>query len=339
MADFVKNIIKSGISIYDTEAVSNPSLFIPTDVLEALLNNGLKDINLTGLPLRTRSKFIKALICKALGFPVPISFKKTKPSFPALNMDIYTQKSSNLQIWNEEIESTRRYAIIQVNNKDRIQKVKLITGKELAKYDKTGTLTTKYQAMLPNVKTSKLLSKKDTSSVQKWCCDKTVDLKDINPTSIPVKNKLVPINTIYKLIKELEGTTFSYIDSIQERNRGNFLHQLICEKLGFTIFADKGTFPDILNQLIEVKLQTSPTIDLGRQIPDDNNVIYSLDKNTFTNKDIRYVIVCGTKLDNEIRIQNILISTGEEFFKHFQMFGGKVKNTKIQLPLPLDFFN
>jgi len=339
MVDYTKEIIQSGISIYDTEAMSNPVLYIPTDTLELLLNNGLIGMSLSGLPLRTRSKFVKAVICKTLGFPVPISFQKTKPTFPALNMDIYTQKSMNLQIWNEEIEPTRRYAIIQVNNKDKIQKVKVITGKQLVLFDKTGTLTTKYQAMMPNLQNGQLFSENDTLSVQEWCCHETINLSTVNPTSPPIKGQLLPIRSIYELLKELEGAAIPYLDSLQERNRGAFLHQLICEKLGFSIYADKGTYPDILNQFIEIKLQTSPTIDLGLHSPDDNEIIYSYNKKKFFSKDIRYVIMYGVKKNDNIYIKNLFMSTGEVFSQYFHMFGGKIQNAKIQIPLPQNFFD
>ena len=37
--------------------------------------------------------------------------------------------------------------------------------------------------------------------------------------------------------------------------------------LGYSRYEDKGQFPDIRHQLLEVKLQTSPTIDLGLVLP------------------------------------------------------------------------
>jgi len=339
MLDYQKNITESGITIYTAEAVYNPLLYIPTDILESLLNNGLVGLSLSGLPLRTRSKFVKALICKTLGFPVPISFLKTKPSFPALNMDIYTQKSMNLQIWNEEIEITRRYSIIQVDNDDIIKKVKVITGEQLVLYDKTGTLTTKYQAMMPNLQTGQLFTNNDTKSVQEWCCQGITNLSNVNPTSPPIKGQLITIKKLYNLLKDLEEKSIPYLDSLQERNRGAFLHQLICEKLGFSIFADKGTYPDIFNQLIEIKLQTSPTIDLGLHHPNDNKIIYSYNEKSFFSRDIRYIIMSGIKKNDVINIKNLYMSTGENFTDYFNMFGGKVQNAKIQIPLPSNFFD
>ena len=54
----------------------------------------------------------------------------------------------------------------------------------------------------------------------------------------------------------------------QERNRGAALHALVCKALGYAGYQDDGQFPDVRHQLLEVKLQTSPTIDLGLVRPD-----------------------------------------------------------------------
>src|SRR3990172_2191689 len=97
---FVKAISQSGLTIYDAIEVGDPNLWIPTPNLELLLDAGLQGISLTGLPLRTRSKVVKEQVCSVLGYPVPSSFKKTKPRFPGQCFDTYIQKSNNLQIWN-----------------------------------------------------------------------------------------------------------------------------------------------------------------------------------------------------------------------------------------------
>jgi hypothetical protein len=304
-----------------------------------MLNNGLTGLSLTGLPLRTRSKIVKSLVCKALGYPVPDSFQKTKPDFPAQNFDVYTQKSLNVQIWNEAIDSLRRYVFIQVDEFDKIQKVKVITGEQLALLDKTGTLTTKYQAMMPNLETSKLFSNVDTLSIQEWCGKKLVDLSKFNPTSIPLPGKLLPIHILYELLKCIEGISIPRLDALQERNRGALLHKLICEKLGFGMFADTGTYPDILNQLIEIKLQTSPTIDLGLHSPNDNKLIFASGKKQFYSEDIRYAIIRGCIKGDSILIKNLYMVTGQEFTKFIPLFGGNIQNAKLQIPLPQNFFD
>lgn len=160
--EYISAIKKSGFTIYSAIPIGGEN-WIPTLTLESLLNRELKGINLTGLPLRTRSKIVKEHVCKALGYPIPSSFKKTQPRFPGQDFDTYIQKSNNLQIWNEEITPARRYVIIRLSENDTITKVKVISGDALARYDTTGTLTQKYQARLITGATkSELIADLDT---------------------------------------------------------------------------------------------------------------------------------------------------------------------------------
>lgn len=104
MINYPHNIAQSNLSIYDPINPEDQYLYIPTNVLENILSNHMLGLSLAGLPLRTRSKVVKQEICAALGYPIPRSFKKTKPRFPGQNFDVYTQKSMNVQIWNEDID-------------------------------------------------------------------------------------------------------------------------------------------------------------------------------------------------------------------------------------------
>lgn len=76
--EYVTKISQRGVSIYDSV---DPDLWIPTPDLEALLNDELVGMSLHRLPIRTRSKVVKQAICRALGYPIPRSFKKHDPGF------------------------------------------------------------------------------------------------------------------------------------------------------------------------------------------------------------------------------------------------------------------
>ena len=102
-------------SIYDK--IDEGSL-IPSCELEALLKSKLVGLELGRYPIRTRSKVVKSAICEAIGYPVPTTFRKTQPRFPAQNFDVYTQKSLNVQIWNEEIDLKRRYVFVRTDDRD-----------------------------------------------------------------------------------------------------------------------------------------------------------------------------------------------------------------------------
>ena len=141
--DYPGTIAASGLTIYDAVEVGDPDLWVPTPELESLLDQRLRGISLAGLALRTRSKVVKEAVCRALGYPVPQSFKKTQPRFVGQMFDTYAQKSNNLQVWNEELSPTRRYVILRVSDDDEITRVKVVNGEELAQLDTTGTLTQK----------------------------------------------------------------------------------------------------------------------------------------------------------------------------------------------------
>lgn len=63
------------------------------------------------------------------------------------------------------------------------------------------------------------------------------------------------------------------------------LHRLVCEYLGYPNYRDDGRFPDVRHQLLEIKLQTSPTIDLGLVCPNGKE---ALDLPKISGKQIRH---------------------------------------------------
>lgn len=339
---YVKAIASSGLSIYDPIDIGDPELWIPTPELEALLDKGLRRVSLAGLPLRTRSKAVKTHVCKALGYPVPRTFRKTKPRFPGQLFDTYSQKSNNLQVWNEELSPTRRYVLIRVSPEDKIIKVKVVTGDTLAMLDTTGTLTQKYQARcLVSDKHAELISPEDTSLLRQFT-SVGIDLENVaTPIDHPKLGQLLPINEIFARLTNLVNTKFRDTGYDQDRNRGAALHRLVSEALGYTGHQDDGRFPDIRHQLLEIKLQTSPTIDLGLVRPDSNEPldVPKIQGRQIRHCDVRYAIFYGHTDGVQVTLTHLLLTTGKSFFKRFPQFQGKVLNKKLQIPLPTDFFD
>ncbi len=340
-AQYRNDIQKSGFDIYHLIEVGDEKYWIPTAHLQSLLNDGLKGISLNGLPLRTRSKVVKTAVCEALGYPAPKSFKKTQPRFLGQQLDTYTQKSLNLQIWNEELSPTRRYAIIQISTDDVILRVKVVNGQELTHFDTTGTITTKYQARLETgSEEHELLSQFDTDEMQPYVRP-VVDLAPAHsPISEPESGLLLTVEAIFQKLSPLVGTMFADPGMDQERNRGAALHRLICERLGYKRYEDNGQFPDIRHQLLEVKLQTSPTIDLGLVLPNsiDHLDIQALGNHHPRHCDTRYALFFAKTDGVRVTLTHLFVTTGADFFKRFRRFEGKVTNGKIQIPLPRNFF-
>jgi hypothetical protein len=124
---------------------------------------GLRD--LADLPVRTRSKVAKTLVCEALGYVAPITFQKINPRLRHANVDVYSQQSNNLQIWNQEVDAARRYVILILIDGE-ISDVRVIAGADLAQYDTTGTLTSKFQANRIHERSgSSLVSPSDTADL------------------------------------------------------------------------------------------------------------------------------------------------------------------------------
>lgn len=89
--------------------------------------------------------------------------------------------------------------------------------------------------------------------------------------------------------------------------------------------------------MLEIKLQTSQTIDLGLHSPTDGESIIEVDGTTFHSEDVRYAIFRGELAGDKILLKNLYVVSGRDFVKYFPLFKGK--NAKIQIPLPNDFFN
>lgn len=335
--DFIAGISSSGLSIYDEVPAH---LLIPNDILEEVLQKTLRGKSLIGLPPRTRSKVVKEAICQSLGYPVPPAFIKTQPRFKGQDFDIYIQKSNNLQIWNEEVSPKRRYVLIQVLE-DKIARVKVLNGETIAILDKTGTLTIKYQAtLIPGTQPTELISKQDSKKLRKFVNDKA-NLSEASPIDPPNRETLLSIQSLFECLRELVGQVLTDTGSDQDRNRGAVLHKLICAALNYSSYRDNGSYPDVLNQLLEVKLQTSPTIDLGKALPSSTEIIDGIQVGDSSIRycDVRYAIFYGVNKKKGIELTNCYLIIGEDFFGRFPQFQGKTVNKKIQLPLPRSFWD
>lgn len=316
----VSRLRAGGLSLYD-DLADRPDLYFDALELEAVLDDALRGLRLDH-PIRTRSKIVKTKICEALGYPSPPSFKRTQPRFPGQNFDVYTQKSSNLQIWNEEISPSRRYVLIRIDDSSRVSRVRVVTGDVIAALDPTGTLTHKYQAKLRRPLTACMLaSERDSAKVIAEC----------------EARALLPIDELYARLVTLVGRRFRNPGLTQERNRGAVLHQMVQEALGETAFHDNGRFPDVPSQLLELKLQTAPTIDLGFVSPDSTEPLAV--RPSLRHCDVRYgVFYASLDSTGDVVIEHLVLVRGEEFFNIFRRFEGKVRNSKLQIPLPRDFF-
>ena len=330
-----------GITIYDLTPIDDASLWIPTGALQGLLDEGLRGMSVEGMALRTRSKAVKQRICEVLGYPKPGSFKRFSPAFPGQCFDVYVQKSDNMQVWNRVIANDLRYVLVRVGSNDRVSTVRVVTGDVLSGLDTTGTLTQKYQARLDvRNSTTELVVSSDTRLLMPVVTDGTLDLSNADPAATPALEQLYSIKALFQRLSPLVGHQFDDVGSDQERNRGNVVHRAVCAALGYSDYRDDGQFPDVRHQLLEVKLQTSPTIDLGRVSPSSEATLNVVDISgtLIRHCDVRYVIFYASTDGDRVTVTHVFVVNGENFYARFPQFGGNVVNRKIQLSLPAGFF-
>lgn len=118
------------------------------------------------------------------------------------------------------------------------------------------------------------------------------------------------------------------------------MHEQVCLALGYGAFGDNGQFPDVRHQLLEIKLQTSPTIDLGLVLPNSAEPLVVQDSGGVQPRhcDVRYAVFCGKTDAGRVTLTHLFVTTGESFFQQFRRFEGQVRNGKLQIPLPRNFF-
>src|SRR3990172_9256028 len=143
------------------------------------------------------------------------------------------------------------------------------------------------------------------------------------------------------ILRKLIGKSFFDAGSDQERIRGAELHRIVCRYLGYADFKDDGKFPDIRNQLLETKLQTSPTIDLGLVLPSSQEPldIPQIQDRTIRHCDVRYAVFYAQTDGARVKLTHLFLTTGESFFRRFRQFQGNIINRKLQIPLPRNFFD
>ena len=134
------------------------------------------------------------------------------------------------------------------------------------------------------------------------------------------------------LVQELLG---SVVAPGATKNRGQALELRIAQMLGYTPSkADllAGGYPDIRNQLLEVKVQDSPTVDLGAYSPQfEEPVSFSNDVMT---TDIRYLIALMNPKSSQV--EGIVLCPGKHLGEHFSYVADK--SFKCQRSIPMEFF-
>lgn len=161
---------------------------------------------------------------------------------------------------------------------------------------------------------------------------RTWNFSTSDENTIKIKmDKVLPIDIIDERITDkLIGEKLDI--SLSTKQRGQQLERMVAYQLGYSGKQDglEGGYPDIRNQMLEVKVQDSPTIDLGRYSPQFEEQI----NDNFTTRTIRYLIALTNAMDGAIA--GLIMCPGEELGKSFTYVAEK--SFKCQRSIPMGFF-
>lgn len=271
---------------------------------------------------------------------------------------VTTGASYNLQVWNripasnsllvkyESGESLKctdvRFIFVQIDVvKQVIASIIILTPEYIEnRFGRFGKPTIKYQLNISRKVRESIYASPDKIL---WFSDTQKLSYYITHEYTPPKTGIVSEPKMYgglfsiELLRKLaaEKLIGQKLDAAATKNRGQALERKIAELLGYEIPADSllhGAYPDIKNQLLEVKVQDSPTVDLGRFSPEREELIFP-DMN-LTTFDVRYLIAL-TNPETAI-IEGVILSPGEKLGEVFSYISGE--SYKCQRSIPMSFF-
>lgn len=317
--------------------------------------------NVRKLVARTFAKFSLPKPCPQSSYSIIPPKEKGVPRIRLEYVDTYivtTGNKYNLQVWNRnpasnsiqveynsgETLSSRdvRFVFLRVDPQTQtISSILVLTPDYIeSKFGRFGKSTIKHQIIIPPKIRDKALAQNppgifcsDTSDLSKH-----VTGKYAIPTS-PIGNKPI-LDQLFslELMREMlvDGLIGEPLDQMATKNRGQALERLVACLLGYEISDAEfleGNFPDIPNQALEVKVQDSPTVDLGRFSPQFKECVPSCP--SLTTLDIRYLIAL-TDAETSI-VQGIILGPGEKLGEHFSYVSDT--SFKCQRSIPMSFFD
>lgn len=161
----------------------------------------------------------------------------------------------------------------------------------------------------------------------------TVDLSRYRIRDEPKAGQLVRLERVRDLArKRVVGTR---IPAAATKSRGQVLEEIVAKFLGYPLSEEEllaGEYPDIRHQALEVKIQDSPTVDLGKYSPEFDEPVPSCPG--FTTRAVRYLIAL-TDPDSTL-VEGAVVAPGGRLGEHFTFVADS--SFKVQRSIPMEFF-
>ncbi len=344
----------------------------PNELVKRLKELIYTDFPLTG-KTRTDGSNLRKLIAATLekhplpevalsdGYEIVPLKKKGIPKITLEFVDTYmvtSENNYNLQVWNripasnsllvqyETGEALKcrdvRFILVRIDTaKHQIRSIAILTADYIEqRFGKFGKPTIKYQLLISSkVRKSiveskeKVLFARDTEKLSSLVTHDFAPPQS-NMLEAPQANEIFSIELLEKILaKALIGQK---LEAAATKNRGQSLEKKVIELLGYStddVDVLHGAYPDIKNQLLEVKVQDKQTVDLGKYSPEIMEVV--IEELELTTQDVRYLILLTNAETTEI--EGIILLPGKQLGDIFSYVSGK--SYKCQRGIPMTFFD
>jgi len=270
---------------------------------------------------------------------------------------IVTSGSSyNLQVWNRNPSSESvqvkysngdtlqsgevRFILVKIDpDNQKISSIAVLTPEYIVnKFGAFGKPTVKNQLIISSSSRQSVLS--NPNGLLFYDDDNLVgnkaNIENLSGFSIhdqPTAESLLPLSTIKDIV--INRIIGQFIAPAATKNRGQMLEEIFATVLGYNINDNEllaGGYPDIRNQALEVKIQDSPTVDLGKYSPEFEDTI--IDCGGFTTRNMRYLIALTNPETNIV--EGAVLCAGNKLGLHFTYVSKK--SYKCQRSIPMAFF-
>lgn len=336
----------------------------PEELVERLKPLIGQKIRMTGKSRTDGSNFRKVITNHLLSIYMPEAAddyeilppkQKGVPAFLREYIDTYivtTGNSYNLQIWNRNPTSASvqvdlrngetllacdvRFILGKISADNYIESIILMTPDYIeGRFGKFGKPTVKQQLIVSNKKREDIIRDGGMviadSSLPKQLLADTDEMVSEETRIKDEPNKILPIEVIdARITDQLIGKKLDI--SLSTKQRGQQLERMVAYQLGYKHMQDnlEGGYPDIRNQMLEIKVQDSPTIDLGKYSPQFEEQIHD----RFTTRTIRYLIALTNSRDGSI--DGIVLCPGEKLGNFFTYVSEE--SFRCQRSIPMSFF-
>lgn len=290
--------------------------------------------------------------------------KKGLPSILREYIDTYIvtsrENTYNLQVWNRNPSSKSiqieyvageplyandaRIVLVRVDRDQQyIRCVLVLTPEYITRhFGKFGKETKKYQLMIAPKTRKSILQSEPPLLFYPDTQNFSFNLAQVYKTphgsmrNFPVMGEVMSLEMLRdKLAPKLIGVKLD-VGATATKNRGQALELLVAQYLDYKLAPGEqllGNYPDIPNQVLEVKVQDSPTVDLGKYSPEFEEVVPNcIGAST---RDIRYIIALTEEVTGVIK--GLILCPGAKLGDQFTYVADK--SYKCQRSIPIKVFD